>query len=60
MSSTLLFRSEESGGPPVAVPHRRGFGTRLLEHALCRELDAEVDLSFAPSGVVCRLQVPLS
>ena len=44
----------ESGGPPLAGPPvRRGFGTRLLERGLARDLGAgaEVRLDFAPAGL---------
>lgn len=54
----FLFVWEESGGPPVAVPQRRGFGTRILEDALARELQAEVGLQFERSGLVCRIRLP--
>ncbi|SDE25812.1 Two-component sensor histidine kinase, contains HisKA and HATPase domains [Belnapia rosea] len=44
----------EAGGPPVlGRPERRGFGTRLLERALARDLGpgGSVTLDFHPSGV---------
>ncbi|RYI99524.1 MAG: sensor histidine kinase, partial [Acetobacteraceae bacterium] len=44
----------EAGGPPVAgPPTRRGFGMRLLERALARDLGAGagVELRFEPGGV---------
>jgi PAS domain S-box-containing protein len=43
----------ESGGPEVALPVRRGFGTRLL-----RQLKADVE--FAPAGLICRLRLALA
>lgn len=54
----LHLRWEESGGPPVEPPRRAGFGMRLLEGALARDLGAEVRLSFPPTGVVCEIEVP--
>lgn len=51
---------QESGGPPVAPPTRRGFGKRLIERSLARELEGIVRIEFAPSGVTCRADVPLS
>ncbi|TCZ61379.1 sensor histidine kinase [Roseicella aquatilis] len=48
----------EAGGPPVVAPtERRGFGTRLLERALARDLGpgAEVSLRFAPEGLRARI-----
>ncbi|MGH6956541.1 MAG: ATP-binding protein, partial [Caulobacteraceae bacterium] len=50
----------ESGGPPASAPERRGFGARFLERALGREFDGEVELCFAPAGLVCRIRLPLS
>ena len=56
----LHLRWEETGGPPVQPPSQRGFGSRLLERALRREFDAQVILSFAASGLVCEITVPLT
>lgn len=55
----LHLRWEESNGPAVTAPTRRGFGTRLIEGGLARDLDGEVRISFDPTGVVCELDVPL-
>ncbi|MFC1455148.1 PAS domain-containing protein [Microvirga arabica] len=49
----LHLRWEESGGPAVVAPTRRGFGTRLIERSLAQDLDGEVQIEFAPTGVVC-------
>lgn len=51
----------ESGGPLVPeVPSQRGFGTTLIERSLSFEFDAEVDRRFAPSGVVCIIDLPFT
>jgi two-component sensor histidine kinase/CHASE1-domain containing sensor protein len=50
---------QEGGGPPVEPPTRRGFGTRLIETGLKRQLHGRVELEFAPQGVRCRIEVPL-
>lgn len=50
---------QESGGPPVMPPERRGFGTRLMERCIERDLGGDVDLAFHPSGVHCRLSFPV-
>lgn len=34
----LKFVWQEHGGPPVSMPHRKGFGTRLIETSLMRDL----------------------
>jgi two-component sensor histidine kinase len=49
----------ETGGPSVAPPGRRGFGSRLIERGLAHELDGEVGLEFDRAGVRCRVTVPL-
>ena len=55
----LRIRWEESGGPAVRPPSRTGFGTKLLERAVARELKAQVQLQFLPPGVVCDIEAPL-
>lgn len=51
----LRFKWEESGGPPVKAPTRRGFGTRLIEQMLAADFGAEVRIDYRPTGVVCEL-----
>jgi two-component sensor histidine kinase/ActR/RegA family two-component response regulator len=48
----------EKGGPPVEPPERRSFGTRMME-SLGQQLNGQVQLSYAPSGFVYALDVPL-
>lgn len=43
-------------GPPA----RRGFGSRLIERGLARELRAETRLLFAAPGLRCEIDVPLA
>ena len=49
----------ESGGPAVAAPTRRGFGSRLIEKSLEGQLAGHARLDFAPSGLVCTVAMPL-
>jgi PAS domain S-box-containing protein len=55
----LRIRWQECGGPAVQVPQRRGFGRLLLERALRADLDADVQLDFAPAGLECLITFPL-
>ncbi len=50
-------RSRVAGGRGAAVvpPTSTGFGSRLLK-ASARQLDARLEMDFAPTGLVCRLQ----
>ncbi|MGY6551227.1 MAG: CHASE domain-containing protein [Erythrobacter sp.] len=49
----------ERGGPPVAPPTRRGFGTELIEKIVAHELRYPVKLDFQPEGVSCVMRVPV-
>jgi two-component sensor histidine kinase len=51
---------EETDGPSVQKPARRGFGTRLIERSLAQDLGGEVRIEFAPTGVVCSVDAPLT
>jgi two-component sensor histidine kinase len=47
---------KESGGPPVAPPTRKGFGSRLITRAT-KDLQPS-ELNFAPSGLHCEFTLP--
>ena len=49
----------ESGGPIVAKPLRKGFGTRLIGDGLAFELDGDVKIDYVPTGIRCTVEVPL-
>lgn len=49
----------ESGGPPVEMPRRRGFGSRLLEQGVAQEIGGQVRMLFAREGLVCTINAPL-
>jgi PAS domain S-box-containing protein len=55
----LALSWTERGGPPVATPSRRGFGTRMIERGLAAELGGKVHIDFAPAGLVCTVDAPL-
>ncbi len=55
----MRLRWQESGGPPVTPPGRKGFGSRLIEGGLAQELDGEVRLDYEPAGVVCQIIMPV-
>ena len=49
----------ESGGPPVAAPTRKGFGSRLIERGFSGAVGGETRMTYAPEGVTCRIRAPL-
>jgi two-component sensor histidine kinase/ActR/RegA family two-component response regulator len=48
----------EKGGPMVAAPTRRSFGTRMMG-SLGQQLNGQVQLAYLPTGFVYTLDVPL-
>ena len=55
----LRMRWEERGAPPVKPPSRNGFGSRLIQKGLARELNGSAHIAYEPEGVVCVIDVPL-
>jgi len=51
---------QESGGPPVAPPTQRGFGSRVIEDVPARKLRADVECSYDPAGFRFSLACPVS
>jgi PAS domain S-box-containing protein len=48
----------ERGGPPVTVPTQRGFGSTVVGLMARRSVQGEVNLDYAPSGVIWTLTCP--
>jgi two-component sensor histidine kinase len=49
----------EKAGAAVKEPQRKGFGSRLIESAVTRELGGRASVRYAAAGVIVELQVPL-
>ena len=58
-SGELEIDWSEHGGPPVAPPVRRGFGSRLIERSLRGQLGGEAAIDYAPDGLRCQIRLPL-
>lgn len=56
----LHLRWTEWDGPPVTPPTRRGLGTTLIEEGAAYELGGSVNVEYAPEGLRCSLQFPLT
>lgn len=48
---TFVFTWTEAGGPPVSVPTRSGFGSRMIERALTASLAGPATIAYLPEGV---------
>ena len=55
----MILTWAERGGPKVAPPSRRGFGSDLIERGLARQLGGTASLSFDEDGLRCRISAPL-
>lgn len=56
----FCFEWTETGGPPVRAPRRRGFGTLMIERALAAELNADVHINYAKTGLICQIEANVS
>ncbi len=57
----LRLHWEELGGPAVAgAPRRRGFGARLIEATVQRQLGGHIECRWPPEGLVCAISLPLA
>jgi PAS domain S-box-containing protein len=58
-SDEFFLNWREMNGPTVVEPHSPGFGTRLIRSGIAGE-SSQVDINFAPSGLICTLRVALA
>ncbi len=54
----VKFVWQESGGPEISPPQRKGFGSHLIERAFGGQLGT-AQLVFSPQGLSCTLEVEL-
>jgi PAS domain S-box-containing protein len=57
---TLTLDWVEKNGPQTRRPRRVGFGSRLIDLVIQRQLNGEVTRSFTRSGLVVKMLVPLT
>ena len=55
----LLLTWTESGGPVIAPPMHRGFGSVVIERGIAHDLGGSTSLEFDPAGVRCKICFPL-
>jgi two-component sensor histidine kinase len=56
----LHLEWREGGGPPVAEPQHRGFGSALLEHVVAMQSNGDVRIAFDRMGFRFTLDAPLT
>jgi PAS domain S-box-containing protein len=55
----LQIEWQEHGGPVVAEPQQRGFGSKLIEGSVAAELGGSARLLFGPEGLRCEMRIPM-
>jgi PAS domain S-box-containing protein len=56
----LCWDWNEHDGPPVELPTREGFGTRLLQRLPTAQTGADVKIEFEPDGIHVFVAIPLA
>lgn len=57
---TLIMDWNERNGPPARRPRKSGFGTRLIDLVIQRQLNGEVIRTFSSHGLSVKMLVPLT
>lgn len=57
-SGDLVLNWVESGGPPVEIPTRKGFGTTIIELSVPYDLGGRADTKYAPEGFEATFVIP--
>jgi two-component sensor histidine kinase len=58
-ATVLIIVWRETGGPPVAAPSQKGYGTSLICDLIPHELGGTVDLMFLREGAFCTIGISL-
>ncbi|WP_230292025.1 HWE histidine kinase domain-containing protein [Croceicoccus sp. Ery5] len=54
----LAIRWEESGGPAVTAPTRRGFGTTIIHDSIPHELGGAASVEYRTAGLLAQFTLP--
>jgi PAS domain S-box-containing protein len=57
---TLMLDWVEKNGPPARRPRKTGFGTRLIDLVIGRQLNGEVIRTYSSTGLNVKMMVPLT
>ena len=59
LGDTLILQWQEHDGPPIsAKPEHHGFGTKLADHTITRQLSGIFALQWHAQGLVAELELP--
>ncbi len=55
----VMLSWREKDGPRVTPPSRKGFGSRVIERGLTKELEGTVQFDYRPDGLICTMDIPV-
>jgi light-regulated signal transduction histidine kinase (bacteriophytochrome) len=55
---SLMVQWAEVGGPPVAPPAHRGFGSTIIENSVPYDLGGFAEIEYNPAGLAARFCIP--
>jgi CheY-like chemotaxis protein len=55
---SLALKWVETGGPTVTPPASQGFGTKIINGSIKRQIGGKVAFDWRPQGLQCRLALP--
>jgi two-component sensor histidine kinase len=58
-ATRLSLKWRETGGPAASAPDAPGFGTRLIDFAIARDLGGSVERTYEPEGLYVEVRFPL-
>lgn len=58
-SFQLRLEWRELDGPPVVSPQHKGFGSRLIERGLAKELNGAAVIEYLPDGLHCAIEAQI-
>jgi PAS domain S-box-containing protein len=58
--TVLVLRWTETDGPPVELPKKRGFGSRVMENMITRQLKGSLRFDWRPQGLACEITLPVT
>ena len=57
-NDTLILQWTESGGPPSAPPKKTGFGSKVIDASIKRQLNGDIEREWSTDGLRCVVRVP--
>ena len=58
--TTAFMAWEENGGPPAHGPEQDGFGSKLIELSIVRQMGGTIERDWRSAGLVLRVSIPLT